>query len=108
MRRTVEAVDNRDEVRDFLLSSLARNTPEQAGLPTYGGRRRVPWMRREEVALLAEVSVDYYTRLYRSLTIIMCTAAPGSASPDALSLLASWAATSTHEPALSAAGRDLR
>jgi transcriptional regulator with XRE-family HTH domain len=40
-------------------------TPEQAGLRTFGGLRRVPGMRREEVALLAGVSVDYYTRLER-------------------------------------------
>jgi transcriptional regulator with XRE-family HTH domain len=40
-------------------------TPEQAGLPTFGGLRRVPGLRREEVALLAGVSVDYYTRLER-------------------------------------------
>jgi transcriptional regulator with XRE-family HTH domain len=40
-------------------------TPEQAGLRTFGGLRRVPGLRREEVALLAGVSVDYYTRLER-------------------------------------------
>lgn len=40
-------------------------TPEQAGLPTFGGRRRVAGLRREEVAMLAGVSVDYYTRLER-------------------------------------------
>jgi Helix-turn-helix domain len=40
-------------------------TPEQAGLPAYGGNRRVAGLRREEVALLAGVSVDYYTRLER-------------------------------------------
>lgn len=43
----------------------ARITPAQAGLPAYGGNRRVPGLRREEVALLAGVSVDYYTRLER-------------------------------------------
>jgi transcriptional regulator with XRE-family HTH domain len=58
-------VDNRDEIRQFLTSRRARITPEQAGLPTYGGNRRVPGLRREEVALLAGVSVDYYTRLER-------------------------------------------
>jgi len=62
-------VDNRNDVRDFLTSRRARITPEQAGLPAYGGNRRVPGLRREEVALLAGVSVDYYTRLERgSLT----------------------------------------
>jgi hypothetical protein len=59
------AVDNRDEIRQFLTSRRARITPERAGLPTYGGNRRVAGLRREEVALLAGVSVDYYTRLER-------------------------------------------
>jgi transcriptional regulator with XRE-family HTH domain len=58
-------VDNRTEIRDFLSSRRAKITPEQAGLPAYRGRRRVPGLRREEVALLAGVSVDYYTRLER-------------------------------------------
>jgi transcriptional regulator with XRE-family HTH domain len=58
-------VDNRSEVRDFLASRRAKLTPGQAGLPMYGGHRRVPGLRREEVALLAGVSVDYYTRLER-------------------------------------------
>ena len=58
-------MDNRTEIRDFLSSRRAKITPEQAGLPAYGGRRRVPGLRREEVALLAGVSVDYYTRLER-------------------------------------------
>jgi transcriptional regulator with XRE-family HTH domain len=54
-----------DEIRDFLTSRRARITPEQAGLPAYGGHRRVPGLRREEVAMLAGVSIDYYTRLER-------------------------------------------
>jgi transcriptional regulator with XRE-family HTH domain len=58
-------VDNRNEIRQFLASRRARITPEQAGLPADGGNRRVPGLRREEVALLAGVSVDYYTRLER-------------------------------------------
>jgi transcriptional regulator with XRE-family HTH domain len=58
-------VDHRTEVREFLASRRARITPEQAGLPVYGGHRRVPGLRREEAALLAGVSVDYYTRLER-------------------------------------------
>jgi transcriptional regulator with XRE-family HTH domain len=58
-------VDNRNEIRDFLTSRRAKITPKQAGLPAYGGRRRVSGLRREEVALLAGVSVDYYTRLER-------------------------------------------
>jgi transcriptional regulator with XRE-family HTH domain len=58
-------MDARSEVREFLTSRRARLTPEQAGLRTYGGTRRVPGLRREEVALLAGVSADYYTRLER-------------------------------------------
>jgi transcriptional regulator with XRE-family HTH domain len=58
-------MDNGNEIRDFLVSRRARITPEQAGLPAYGGNRRVAGLRREEVALLAGVSIDYYTRLER-------------------------------------------
>ena len=58
-------VDHRTDVRDFLVSRRARVSPEQAGLPSYGGRRRVPGLRREEVAMLAGLSVDYYGRLER-------------------------------------------
>ena len=54
---------NRADVRDFLITRRARITPQQAGLPFYGGNRRVPGLRREEAALLAGVSIDYYTRL---------------------------------------------
>src|SRR5918999_1938930 len=53
------------EVREFLSSRRARITPEQAGLPAYGGNRRVKGLRREEVAMLAGVSVDYYVRMER-------------------------------------------
>jgi hypothetical protein len=58
-------MDQRNEIRDFLASRRARITPQQAGLPTYGPNRRVPGLRREEVALLAGVSVDYYTQMER-------------------------------------------
>jgi transcriptional regulator with XRE-family HTH domain len=60
-------VDAKAEIREFLTSRRARITPDPAGLPTYGDtdKRRVPGLRREEVALLAGVSVDYYTRLER-------------------------------------------
>jgi hypothetical protein len=66
-------MDNGNEIRDFLVSRRARITPEEAGLPAYGGNRRVTGLRREEVALLAGVSIDYYTRLERGR-------APGSCS----------------------------
>jgi transcriptional regulator with XRE-family HTH domain len=59
-------VDTRNEIREFLTSRRASLTPEEAGLPVYGsGPRRVAGLRREEVALLAGVSADYYTRLER-------------------------------------------
>ncbi|MFB7598202.1 helix-turn-helix transcriptional regulator [Streptomyces sp. NPDC056160] len=53
------------DIREFLASRRAKVTPQQAGLPAYGGNRRVPGLRREEVALLAGVSIDYYVRLER-------------------------------------------
>ncbi len=56
----------RGEIREFLGTRRARISPEQAGLPVYGGeRRRVPGLRREEVAVLAGISIEYYTRLER-------------------------------------------
>ena len=58
-------MDNRTQIREFLASRRARITPAQAGLPFYGGARRVPGLRREEVALLAGVSIDYYVRMER-------------------------------------------
>lgn len=57
--------DLRTEIRDFLSSRRARISPEDAGLPAYGGNRRVKGLRREEVAMLAGVSVDYYIRMER-------------------------------------------
>lgn len=56
-------MDNQAEVREFLATRRAKITPEQAGLPNFGGRRRVPGLRREEVALLAGVSVDYMAKI---------------------------------------------
>ncbi|MCK7621612.1 helix-turn-helix transcriptional regulator [Streptomyces sp. RS10V-4] len=56
------------ELRDFLRSRRARIRPEEAGLSPHAGRRRVPGLRREEVAELAGVSVDYYVRLERGRT----------------------------------------
>ncbi|SDS85262.1 helix-turn-helix transcriptional regulator [Microlunatus soli] len=58
-------LDRRAEIREFLRTRRERITPEQAGLPAYGGNRRVKGLRREEVALLAGVSVDYYVRMER-------------------------------------------
>jgi hypothetical protein len=53
---------SRSDVREFLISRRANVTPAQAGLPEGGGDRRVPGLRREEVAMLAGLSTDYYTR----------------------------------------------
>src|SRR5664280_799145 len=63
--RSVDDVDSRNEVRAFLASRRARLTPQEAGLPVHGRNRRVIGLRREEAALLAGLSVDYYTRLER-------------------------------------------
>jgi transcriptional regulator with XRE-family HTH domain len=58
-------MDRRREVRQFLTSRRARLSPDAAGIVTFGEERRVPGLRREEVAVLAGVSVDYYVRLER-------------------------------------------
>lgn len=58
-------VDIRQQAREFLTSRRARITPDQAGLPAWGTNRKVTGLRREEVALLAGVSVEYYVRLER-------------------------------------------
>lgn len=58
-------MDSRNDIREFLTTRRARITPEKAGLPNFGGQRRVVGLRREEVALLAGMSVEYYVRLER-------------------------------------------
>jgi len=58
-------MDTSSEIREFLTSRRAKITPKQAGLPWYSDNRRVPGLRREEVATLAGVSVAYYIRLER-------------------------------------------
>ena len=61
-----DPVHHRAQAREFLVSRRERILPEQAGLPAYGGaNRRVKGLRREEVALLAGVSIDYYVRMER-------------------------------------------
>jgi transcriptional regulator with XRE-family HTH domain len=57
-------LNHSNEIAEFLTSRRARITPDRAGLPSYG-RRRVPGLRREEVASLAGMSVEYYKRLER-------------------------------------------
>jgi transcriptional regulator with XRE-family HTH domain len=61
----MDSIDVRAEIREFLSSRRARITPEEAGLPVYGSNRRVKGLRREEAAMLAGVSVDYYVRMER-------------------------------------------
>lgn len=63
-RPTLEDMDNRAEVRAFLMSRRAKITPDDVGLPT-SGTRRVPGLRRSEVATLAGMSVEYYSKLER-------------------------------------------
>jgi len=58
-------MDTRSDIREFLTTRRARLTPDQVGLPDFGGRRRVPGLRREEVALIAGMSIEYYVRLER-------------------------------------------
>jgi transcriptional regulator with XRE-family HTH domain len=58
-------MENSKDVREFLLSRRSRITPAQAGLPNYGGTRRVAGLKREEVAMLTGVSTEYYARLER-------------------------------------------
>jgi len=112
-------VDNHVEIRDFLASRRALITPEQAGLPAYGGNRRVKGLRREEVALLAGVSIDYYVRTERgnlagvsdqvlesvatALQLNIYTADPNTPTADGLKILATWAATRSAESAATSA-----
>lgn len=58
-------MDTKATVKEFLVSARSRLTPESAGLQVFGGNRRVAGLRREEVAMLAGVSADYYIRLER-------------------------------------------
>jgi transcriptional regulator with XRE-family HTH domain len=61
----VDVVSSKDDLREFLTTRRAKITPEQAGLPVYGVNRRVAGLRREEAAMLAGISVEYYTRIER-------------------------------------------
>ncbi|MBW8801484.1 MAG: helix-turn-helix domain-containing protein [Streptomyces sp.] len=58
-------MDRRRQIQEFLVSRRARVSPQSVGLPVAGRKRRVPGLRREEVAALAGLSVDYYIRLER-------------------------------------------
>ena len=61
-------MDVNTELREFLRTRRARLQPEDVGLPSFGERRRVPGLRREELAQLAGVSFDYYVRLEQGRT----------------------------------------
>jgi transcriptional regulator with XRE-family HTH domain len=61
-------MSSQEEISSFLTSRRARISPEQAGVPVFAGNRRVPGLRREEVAHLAGVSTDYYSKLERGNT----------------------------------------
>jgi transcriptional regulator with XRE-family HTH domain len=63
--RMVHGMDTVQDIREFLTSRRAKISPADAGLPVYGSNRRVKGLRREEVAMLAGISVEYYTRLER-------------------------------------------
>ena len=76
---SVVGMSNREEVREFLISRRALVNPEQVGLPA-GTNRRVKGLRRNEVATMAGVSIEYYTRLERG--------AISGASPEVLDSLA--------------------
>ncbi|MER8162087.1 helix-turn-helix transcriptional regulator [Streptomyces sp. NPDC094472] len=73
-------MDGKTRLGDFLRARRSQLRPEDVGVPTYGERRRVPGLRREELALLAGVSTSYYTRLEQGQSL--------SASPDVLDAIA--------------------
>jgi transcriptional regulator with XRE-family HTH domain len=73
-------MDGKSQLGDFLQARRSQLRPEDAGVPTYGERRRVPGLRREELALLAGVSASYYTRLEQGQSL--------SASPEVLDAIA--------------------
>jgi hypothetical protein len=88
-------MDDRAEIRDFLMSRRAKLTPEEAGLPG-GMNRRVAGLRRAEVAVLAGVSVEYYSRPdHRGRTAARCrTAAIQTEAPACVSRIpAGWQAS---------------
>jgi transcriptional regulator with XRE-family HTH domain len=73
-------MNEKTQLGDFLLRRRSQLRPEDAGVRTYGDLRRVPGLRREELALLAGVSASYYTRLEQGQAM--------SASPEVLDALA--------------------
>jgi transcriptional regulator with XRE-family HTH domain len=76
---TAQRTDHRAELAEFLRARRDAVTPEQVGLPRGAGHRRAPGLRREEVALLAGVSLTWYTWLEQGRRI--------NASPDVLAAI---------------------
>ncbi|MEV0310293.1 helix-turn-helix domain-containing protein [Nonomuraea fuscirosea] len=73
-------MDGRRQLGEFLRTRRAQVSPEELGVRTYGDQRRVPGLRREELALLAGVSASYYARLEQGLSV--------NASPQVLEAIA--------------------
>ncbi|MGW7134061.1 helix-turn-helix domain-containing protein [Streptomyces bobili] len=73
-------MNGKSELGDFLQTRRSQLSPDEAGVPTYGERRRVPGLRREELALLAGVSASYYARLEQGHSL--------NASPEVLDAIA--------------------
>ncbi|MCX4551207.1 helix-turn-helix transcriptional regulator [Streptomyces sp. NBC_01387] len=73
-------MNGKGQLGDFLQTRRSQLLPEDLGVPTYGERRRVPGLRREELALLAGVSTSYYTRLEQGQSL--------NASPEVLDAIA--------------------
>lgn len=69
-------MNGKGQLGDFLQTRRSQLRPEDVGVPTYNERRRVPGLRREELALLAGVSASYYTRLEQGQSL--------NASPEVL------------------------
>ena len=73
-------MNGKAQLGEFLQTRRSQLRPEDLGVPTYGERRRVPGLRREELALLAGVSASYYTRLEQGQSL--------NASPEVLDAIA--------------------
>ena len=91
-------MDHHSDIAEFLTTRRAKITPEQAGLPSYG-QRRVPGLRREEVASLAGVSVEYYKRLERGNVSGVSELRARRRSPGRCSSTTPSARTSSTSPA---------
>jgi transcriptional regulator with XRE-family HTH domain len=82
-------MEARSALGEFLQARRAQLSPDDLGLPRYGERRRVPGLRREELALLAGVSAGYYTRIEQGQS--------PNASPEVLDAIATAMRLTTAE-----------